>query len=606
MAALLTAAVAVICPLPRVEAAGPPPCIWGNSSLAQCKVYAGTGHRGSIGLLGDSVLDGSADGVSNPGLPKLLSSTGWGPIEYVATLGMRTYWDLSKYPGTKYSNTSGVWWVQHWHAAGFYPSVVVVNLGNNHLGQCTRATYLVCKKSIDQMLDAIGSTATVWWPKINFNKAYEKLTINYESSLGFNLALDKAAAQRSNLVLWDWPTALANSNPHITVDKYGIHPVSSIEYVKRSRLMLAHMNTYLPAHFAGPSVAIPKVAPAALRYVPFAAATATDALVVSSKPVAAGGTLDLALSGAPSMSAGARAMAFTVNVGNPATAGSLTAYRCGDARPTTVSISYAAHRAQAAQVVTRLSGTGHACFHTSAAITLTVATQGSFVSGPSGDALVLTANARTTIAPTFTTTRHIRTPTADAVTVDVTVTSNTGTGSVKVFDCDQPAPSTATVFYSGASTASATAFVHTSAAHEICVSVVPSSGARPTVLIDRHHLFRVGAGLTFTPVTPIRLLDTTTARGGWYGRHVAQQVLAIPAAPTSARLISATVTMMAPLANGTERAYACGGAAPPGVTVAANAKTTVTGAVLASVKTKLCVNTTANVNTAVDLFGWWA
>jgi hypothetical protein len=602
----LIAAATVVGPVARVAAAGPPPCIWANSSLAQCTVYAGAGHRGSIGLLGDSVLDGSADAMSNPGLPKLLSGAGWGPIAYVATLGMRTYWDLSRYPGVKYSNTSGVWWVQRWHAAGFYPSVVVVNLGNNHLGECTRATYQVCKQRIDQMLDAIGPTATVWWPKTNFNKAYAKYTINYEASLGWNLALDKAAAQRKNLVVWDWPTALATSNPKITVDKYGIHPVSALEYVKRSKLMLAQINTYMPAHFAGPAVTQPTVAPAGLRFVPFKAVSANDGTVVAAKSVAAGATFDVALSGNASVAPGARAVAFTVNVTNPSGAGTLTVYRCGDARPATTNISFAAHEAQAAQAITRVSWTGHVCFHTTAAITLTATTQGSFVPAPKGDALVLTGNVRTTITPATASPVSITAPSGDAVTVDVMVSSAGGNGRVRVYDCDQPMPSATTVFYAGVGTFSGTSFVHTSASHHICASVTPTRGGRPKVVIDQHHVFRPTTGLSFTPVVPIRLLDTATARGGWYGRQVAAQVLSLPAAPAAARLVSASITMTKPLSAGVERAYACGATSPPGIAVAARSGATVTGSVLATVKTKLCVSSTAITDTRVDLTGWWS
>jgi len=602
----LIAAATVVGPVVRVAAAGPPPCIWANSSLAQCTVYTGAGHRGSIGLLGDSVLEGSADAMSNPGLPKLLSGAGWGPIAYVATLGMRTYWDLSKYPGIKYSNTSGVWWVQRWHAAGFYPSVIVVNLGNNHLGECTRATYLVCKQRIDQMLDAIGPTATVWWPKINFNKAYARFTNNYEASLGWNLALDRAAAQRKNLVVWDWPTALATSNPTITVEKYGIHPVSALEYVKRSKLMLAQINTFMPAHFAGPAVGLPNLGPAGLRFAPFKAISATDGTVVASTSLTAGATLDVALSGNASVAPGARAMAFTVDVTNASAAGTLTVYRCGDTRPATTNITFAAHEAQAAQVISRMWPTGHVCFHTTAAITLTAVTQGSFVPAPAGDALVLTANARTTITPATVSPVSIATPTGDAVTVDITVTSTGGNGRVRVYDCDQPMPSATTVFYTGAGTFSGTSFVHTSATHHVCASVAPTSGVRPKVVIDQHHVFRPTAGLTFTPIVPMRLLDTATARGGWYGRHVATQVLSLPAAPATARLVSTSITMTKPLSAGVERAYACGTASPPGIAVAARPGTTVTGSVLATVKTKLCVSSTANTNTRVDLTGWWS
>ena len=49
------------------------------------------GTRGAIGLLGDSVLLGSATGLSTPSLPTMLQTNGYGPIRTTTTLGMTTY-----------------------------------------------------------------------------------------------------------------------------------------------------------------------------------------------------------------------------------------------------------------------------------------------------------------------------------------------------------------------------------------------------------------------------------------------------------------------------------------------------------------------------------
>jgi hypothetical protein len=611
LAAVLTTAAVAISPTRFADAAAPPPCLGPNNGLGQCAVYPGAGHRGSIGLLGDSVLLGSADGASNPGLPRQLSGAGWGPIAFVATLGMRTYWDLNQYPGEKYRNTSAVYWVQHWHAAGFYPTVVAVNLGNNHLGECTRATYLTCKQRIDQLLDVIGPTATVWWPKINFsatlgNSAIPTYRLNYESSLAWNLALDKAAAQRKNLVVWDWPRALATSNPRIVVDNDGIHPVSSVEYVKRSRLMLEQIDTYMPAHFAGPAAALPKFAPAGLHFVPFEATTAKSAVLLPSTSLVAGRTLDLALRNRPSVAAGAAAVALTVVASNAAGPGALSVFRCGDAVPPTINLSFARHGTRVGQAIGRLSSAGHICVRASASITLSVAIEGSFVKAPAGDALATTGNARSVIGPSNSKPSVLHTPVGDAVTADITVNATGGNGRVTLYDCDHPVPTTPTAVYIGAETVTAAAIVHTSAAHTICVAVTPASGPRPTVVIDQHHVFRKGPGLTYTPVTPLRLLDTRTARGGWYGRHVARQVLSLPAGPAAARLLVGAVTMAGPLARGTERLGACGSVSPPNAAVAANAGATATNTLLAAVAAKVCLTADQNTHSAVDLFGWWS
>ncbi|HUC32906.1 MAG TPA: hypothetical protein VMS14_05845, partial [Ilumatobacteraceae bacterium] len=143
--ALVATGLATISPTPSpVEAAGTPPaCPFVNSSQRYCNRYTNTGSLGSIGLLGDSVLLGSADGASNPGLPKMLSDKGWGPINLISTLGMKTRW-------TADNNVSAVYWLNRWHTNNFHPDVIAINLGANHLGTlntptCTTSNTTNCK-----------------------------------------------------------------------------------------------------------------------------------------------------------------------------------------------------------------------------------------------------------------------------------------------------------------------------------------------------------------------------------------------------------------------------------------------------------------------------
>jgi hypothetical protein len=78
----------------------------------------------------------------------------------------------------------------------------------------------------------------VWGAKVN-HEPFGKGNGYSLGMLGWNKALDDAAATHPNLVLWDWPNALLYSNPEIKMSNTDgrVHPISGAEYVKRSTLM---------------------------------------------------------------------------------------------------------------------------------------------------------------------------------------------------------------------------------------------------------------------------------------------------------------------------------------------------------------------------------
>jgi hypothetical protein len=613
LACATVTALPVALPAPAVDAAtnAPPPCPTRdstgnplpNSNLYQCKVINKVGHRGSIGLVGDSVLLGSADGVSSPGLPTLLQQSGWGPLEFQASLGMKAYWDLSRYPGDKYRRASASWLVGQWHAGGFHPSVVAVNIGNNHIGQCTRATVSICRKSVEQLLSAIGPSATVWWAKIHMDAAYATVQSPYESTLGWNLALDQAAAAHKNLVLWDWPKALADSNPRIKVDRYGIHPVSSVEYVKRSKLIAADLTLRMPSHFGGAAVTLPVVAPAGLRYLPLRPTTPGSGVVLPPTNIAAGTTRAVSVASAAPQ---AKAVVLTVTAKGGSSPSRVTVFRCGDPVPTITSVSVAAGAATSAQVISRVSSKGAVCVRTSASAQVTVALQGGFVTPPAGDSMVTSNLVRTSTTKARTT---ISVPvSADAVAAEINVVSRKGSGRVGLHACDAPAPSTPNLIYSANSTTTAIAFVPTSAAHTICVTVTAASGPTPTVVIDRRFLFTGSAtGRLFTPLPPRRLLDTARGVGGWYGPQWPTREVSIPATAAGFRYAAGTITMTGPLSAGVERSHGCGTPLPATLSTAAAAGRSTSATVIAPTASgKLCFAGSTTTHLTFDLLGWWA
>ncbi len=584
--------------------AAPAGCVADNKGLVlACDHFVATpGLRGSIGLVGDSVFLGSSPGMSYPSLPLLLNVNGWGPIRMTTSLGMRTNTATST--------------LDTWKAQGFSPDYVAVNLGANHFGDCTPATVAACKTRIDALLDRIAldlPDAVVWWGKINYEQ-YGRGTGYSAGMLGWNAALDQAAAQRSGrLVIWDWPTALLTSNPAIATDAFGIHPSSGAEYVKRSTLITYHLNAFMPAHFAGPAVALPATSGAPLDYSPIPPTTLYDTGAVDVDPLAAGVERDIDLSGDPSLPAGAQGLAVTVTASNPTAGGFLRLFPCGETQPTTSNLNFSPGPARSAQALVRLSSTGHLCVLANVGTDVSISAQGAFVPAGSGDTFVPSTPARaidTRVLPaTRAATVTVPVPSADAVSISVTVAGTSAGGTATVYECGQAVPELPNLTFGPSEVIGIAAFVAVSASNTICVQVNTGDTVYADVIVDVTGTFQSSAtGLRFQPAGATRLLDTRSAVGGWWGRHVKSQTISVTSAPPGALAVTGTIAMIRPMLTGHIRAYTCGQPLPltsavnaPGGLVAAN---TVTVGINGTQRS-ICLFASQNTNTTFDVVGWW-
>jgi len=256
--ASLVGAWVVSSPALTARAADPPACPFASSSVFRCSRAPAAGPLGPITLLGDSVLVGSAEGMSSPGLPTMLAAAGWGPVHLQAGVGYQVRNDAKP-------DVSAVHWIARWRAAGWSPSTVALNLGGND--GCADPACM--RTRIVGLLDAIGPSTVVWWALVKHSQ-YPSGT-DTPRSLMWNDTLRRLAAERPNLVLWDWPAALAAANPPILMDLARVHPVSGVQYVKRSRLMADHLTSQVGgARLIGAPVAAPAsgVAPADYQPVP--------------------------------------------------------------------------------------------------------------------------------------------------------------------------------------------------------------------------------------------------------------------------------------------------------------------------------------------------
>ena len=608
VASLLTSAIAVAAPLGTVEA-GPAGCVAATGGLVvSCDHFLPTLRlRGAIGLVGDSVLLGSSPGISNPSVPTLLGQQNWGPIRMTTALGMRTRNDGSP---------SGSAWsvVGRWKAAGFTPKVVAINVGANHLGDCTPTTVAACKKKIDELLNRIFSLwpdTQVWWAKI-VQIAYPS-RVYTPAMLGWNAALDAAVKARPGSVYaWNWPAALKASD--IATDIGGIHPVSGTQYVKRNRLIADNLTLSIRSRFLGPRATAATSSPAGgLSFAPD-----RSTRIVYSGPLAAGADTVLDMSDAVPSDTGAVALGLTSS--KPAGAGYVTLFPCGTTAPKVSSLNFAAGQARSAQAIVRLNPDRRLCARASVATNIRIALQGSFVPPAAGTDTFrfLTPTRLRDTAVTNKVVDHtiaLAEPTLagadiDGAAVTVTIDRPSAGGGVTVYECGAPVPAGVNLSFLPGETAAGAVYVPVSASNTICMRVKIAAGSTFRLIVDRTGVFtKDGAGAFFVPVQAKRMLDTRNGSnrvGGWFGRHQALQAIDVNAAPPGTIGVSGTVTMVGPVTTGYITASGCG---PRPLTSTVNgrpgsaAANTATSQI--SAKGLLCLYSSTNTDTVFDVAGWW-
>lgn len=595
--------------------AAPAGC-WTNSKrqVIFCDHTIGTvGQRGAIGLVGDSVFLGSSPGMSSPGLPSMLASAGWGPIRMTTSLGMVAFRKTSS-PYASTADSSGYHILDRWKLQGFSPRVVAVNLGANHLlpeiGGCTTATVTACRSTIARLLDRVSANfpnASVWWAKTN-HETYGRGTGYSPGMLGWNLALDQEAAERTNLVVWDWPTALRTANPAIRTDTPGVHPSSGVEYVKRSTLITSHLGANMNSVYTGPRAELPAAEGDPLTFRVMPATTVHDTNELGGTPLQAGTERVIDLSSLPT---GTKAVALGVTGRDAGGGGFLTLYRCGDTRPSTSNLNVQSGVVRAAQALVQVTDDMRLCAWSSVDLDVSLMIQGVFLAGE-GDGFTPITPLRA--ADTRNDGRSLKVtvpvPHANAVAVSLTILGGNADGTATLYPCDASIPTIAHLPYRAGEVLAVSAFVPVSGGDTVCVHADTGSvltADAPHVIVDVTGTFGTG-GLHYSPVPATRLLDTRNGTGGWTGRPRREQTLDVQAARDTAGAVSGTVTMVQPLGGGHVRGYACGATLPP--TSAVNARrglvaaNTLTSAVAPGTGL-LCLWSSAHAHIVFDVVGWW-
>lgn len=577
-------------PAPPVAATAPPGCPWANNNLQQCSVDGTPRPRGSIGLLGDSVLLGSANGMSSPGLPTMLAGSGWGPVNLTATLGMRTR-------NNSNHNVSAWHWVDRWQRSGYRPSTYVINVGANHLGDCPTADTAPCRARILELLDKIGPDALVWWPKMTY---YPLGGAPGPGMLGWNRALDEVAAVTPNLIVWDWPTALAWANPAISMDLNRVHPRSGSEYVKRSRLMTDDLDRRVGlARYAGPRATLPAAATVGgLTYLP----RSSNGAVVGPVSRPAASTLEFVVPPPPTSTA--RAVVLTVGAAPLGPRGFFTAHPCDAPRPAISNGNVSPTTWGTVQAIVRVPDDGRICVYTHTAMQISVDVQGWFVDT---GGLRLSPQPPDRLLDSRITGRstdyRLRIPGASVVALNFVATNASAIGSFRFSDCSGNTPLPQSTYPPGGIVAGA-AYVPVGPDGDVCISGPTTAD----LAVDLTGVFRPDGGLTFTPAVPTRLLDTRPALGGWIGRHGAFQQIDVLAAPVGAAAVTGTLTMVNPARRGFLAAFECGLPVPTASAVNAQPFSASANSVTVGLGASrlLCIFARQNTHTLFDIAGWWS
>lgn len=600
LAAFAAAAALSVAPSPAgtpiasaATCSGAVPVAPGND-LARQIFLGGGGPRGPITVLGDSVLQGAATGVT---LPTMLAAHGWGPIRFRSGLGYNT-----GIGGTSTWEASVSNWVCWWRTQGWNPRTIAVNLGANDVGYPDCSSVAGCKQRIAFLLDEIGPDHDVWWAMTTVFTGTEESKFNQSN---WNTALAELAAERPNLVVWDWPAALAASDIVMSWDN--THLGSIRDYEKRSALMAADITERVgaPARRLDSDAPIPSAAAGAAEFVPLADPTRVldTRQPGSDGSFAAGESRPVDLSTV--LPAGASAAALNVTAANAAAAGFLTVWPCTSTRPEVSSVNFTAGGARGAHAVTPVSGEGRVCVYSPVATDVLIDVQGAFV--PDQGMTLTPALGR--LADTRTNGRvevvvaEVPAGTVAAV-VNLTAIDAGAGGYLTASACDGARPEVSSVNFAPREVVAGSAYVPVGASGKICVY----ASTPVDVLVDLTGTFAADdSGLRFVAANPARTLDTRNTIGGWRGRQGPGQTIDVAVAPPGARAVTGTLTVATAGLATYLTAWPCGDPMPATSNLNAPLAGTTANSLTVGVspESRLCVSSFSSGHTLFDTTGWW-
>lgn len=506
---------------------------------------ATVGPYGAIALIGDSLLVGSSLDSNGwgPSIARLLVDRGWGPVRVRAGVGYQTGRTL---PTTSPANLGT--WLSQQRLDGFDPAVVLVNLGTNDINSC-RGSSACAFANIRHLMDIIGPDRQVWWSLISVPDPERERT--------WNDALRTVAAQRSNLILWDWPEVQASKQVPMGAD--GIHLQGGSAYRQRSVLMADDLTARL---------GVPR----------------SDSLPLPEPPDEVPATTQPAVP--PTTSVAVTTTAVPSTTVGPSTASTVSTDPAGSTSTTT------------APTTSTTSTT---------TTTTTMPEPFSPVLPEASDALSFRAMEPRRLVDTRVDGARLGAGITrvvdlaelvpdlgdvDAAVINLTSVDAGGPGHLTVWPCGTARPGTSTLNVVAGSVRAAQTITELGRESELCVF----TSVGTDIVVDLQGVFVDGAGAGFDPLLPTRVLDTRTT-----GR---KRLLTV-AAPPGVSAVAMTITVTGGARSGFLTAYGCTDEPPSASTVNWKAYETVAGSTFAPVGSAgmVCLATSGDVDVVVDVTG---
>ena len=337
---------------------------------------------------------------------------------------------------------------------------------------------------------------------------------------------------------------------------------------------------------------------------------------------AAGSTTEFQVAGEGGVVATAKAVALNVTVAQPKSGGFVTAYPCGQTRPTTSNLNYVTGQSIANLVVLELPASGTVCLYTQDETHLIADVNGYFskdsdfepmaprrlvdtraavnppIKVPAGSTLQVQVTARYGIPDD-----------AAAVSLNVTSVDSSSSGFLTMFPCGTTRPTASTLNYVSGQAIANAALAKAGSGGNVCIYTQDATH----LLVDVTGWFP--ADTDFRTLSPERLLDTRSGLGHSpaglvpAGQVVEVQVIEAGSSniPDDAGAVVLNVTAVEAQQAGWVTVYPCGEARPTASSLNYKAGGTIANAVISKVGAggKVCLYTEKSTHLLVDVNGWF-
>lgn len=326
-------------------------------------------------------------------------------------------------------------------------------------------------------------------------------------------------------------------------------------------------------------------------------------------PTSNGTFRDWSALGVPTGATGVWLNVAAVGVGG---AGYATVFSAGESRPPVSTVNYVADLAHANATPAVLGANGGVTFETLNPAHLIADLYGAFT--PTGAGLVTTAPRRVldtrsdaALVAGMTRTVDVSAPAgAVGVVASVAVVAGAEAGFLQAFPCGGAAPETSNLNFA-ANAVVTNAVVSALGGGQLCLR----SNVAAHAIVDVTGYLTPGAPLTYTALSPQRLLDTRDPASLYTGRLGARQVVELPiqrmpGMPASAVAVVANLTAVSAAEPGFVTAFPCGASVPNTSSLNFPADTAVGALTVSPLGAgALCVFTNARTHLIVDVLGVW-